>query len=141
MIAKQGWFKRRKYTGWGFSPASWQGWVYLGVLFLPFILMPLFNASAEFQFIFSGVWIFVLILGFIDMAGSVKKDEREIIHEAIADRNSLWVMLAVLAGGIAYQAASGVVRQSMEVDPVILIALVAGVVAKAATNVYLDRKD
>ncbi|MCL4406379.1 MAG: hypothetical protein M1586_02440 [Patescibacteria group bacterium] len=141
MIAKQGWFKRRKYTGWGVTPASWQGWVYVGLLILPIILLPLFKASAEFQMIFSGAWFLVLILGFIDMTASIKKDEREIIHEAIADRNSLWAMLAILAAGVAYQAAVGSVRGTAGIDPIILIALAAAVFAKAATNIYLDRKN
>jgi UDP-N-acetylmuramyl pentapeptide phosphotransferase/UDP-N-acetylglucosamine-1-phosphate transferase len=141
MIAKQGWFKRRKYTGWGVTPATWQGWVYIGLLILPIMLLPFFQVSAEFQLVFYGVWFLILILGFIDMAASIKKDEREIVHEAIADRNSLWAMLAILTSGIAYQAARGAINQTSEIDPVILIALIASVVTKAATNIYLDRKD
>lgn len=32
MLGNPKWFKRRKYSGWGLTPATWQGWVYLGTL-------------------------------------------------------------------------------------------------------------
>lgn len=31
MIAQKEWFGRRKYTGWGVTPKTWQGWVYIAV--------------------------------------------------------------------------------------------------------------
>ncbi len=32
MLGNPKWFKRRKYTGWGLTPATWQGWAYMGIL-------------------------------------------------------------------------------------------------------------
>ena len=43
--------------------------------------------------------------------------------------------------GVAFQAASGAVRGQVEIDPVIIIALAGGLVAKAVTNIYLERKN
>ncbi|MFH0978055.1 MAG: hypothetical protein V1837_02005, partial [Candidatus Woesearchaeota archaeon] len=59
----------------------------------------------------------------------------------IAERNSMWVMLVVLAIGVAYESARSVVLQKFTVDPVIIIALVIGLAVKAISNIYLDRKD
>jgi hypothetical protein len=142
MIAKQGWFKRRKYTGWGFSPATWQGWVYLTVLLLPFALISSIKIVTPAIIVtITAVWFLVLILAFIDIALSIKKDERETIHEAIADRNALWAMLAALIAGIGYEASKGIVEGVAKVDPVILIALASGLIVKALSNIYLDRKN
>jgi hypothetical protein len=141
MIAKKGWFMRRKYTGWGATPATWQGWVYTGALVLPFVLLAAFGASAEMQMTVTTLWIAVLIAAFVDIMQSIEKDERETLHEALAERNALWAMLGILTAGVAYQAAMGAVRQTWEIDPVILIALAAGLIVKAVTNAYYDKKD
>jgi len=142
MIAKQGWFARRKYGGWGFVPKAWQGWVYTAVLILPFIVMAALGISGETQMIVTGIWVIVLIAAMIDIKQSIVLDERERIHEAFAERNALWAIITVLAGGVAYEAARNYTESGLAtVDPVILVALAAGLVAKAATNIYLDKKD
>jgi len=41
MIGKPEWFKRRKYGGWGIFPKTWQGWVYIAAIIIPFMV---FNA-------------------------------------------------------------------------------------------------
>lgn len=141
MIAKQGWFGRRKYMGWGAFPKTWQGWLYISVLILPFILMSLLNASAQTQLIISIVWGAIVVIAMIDIMASLRTDEREKIHEAIAERNALWIMLLILAVGVAYQTAAGIVKDAIEIDPVIIAALVGGLLVKAISNIYLDKKD
>ena len=69
------------------------------------------------------------------------KDEREKIHEAIAERNAMWTMIIVLIAGVGYQAASSTVNKSFMIDPFVIAALVLGLIVKAISNVYLDRKD
>lgn len=141
MIAKQGWFVRRKYSGWGFTPKTWQGWLYTFILILPFILMSLLGASAETQALFSFGWIVVIIIALVDIAKSIKKDERDVLHEAIAERNALWVIILILVLGIAYQVAGSVASGVTNVDPIILVALIGGVITKAITNLYFDKRD
>src|SRR3989344_3475445 len=115
MIGKPNWFVRRKYGGWGLFPATWQGWVYL---------------------------VIFLVADTIDIMIRIKKDERETLHEALAERNALWVIIFILAAGIAYQAAQSAILKGVPyVDPVIIIAIVAGLIAKAATNIYLDKRN
>ena len=142
MIAKKGWFARRKYGGWGATPATWQGWVYTAVLVSPLPLMAAFGASSETQFVVCIVWAAILAVATVDIMKSIEKDERETLHEAFAERNAMWAMVAVLAAGVAYQTAGSVAQgEAVQIDPVIIAALLAGLVAKAVTNIYLDRKD
>ncbi len=141
MIGKHHWFKRRKYTGWGFSPATWQGWVYLLVLVAPILLITSDNSVSKIEIVFLVVWGLIFAIDFIDIMVHLPKDERDRIHEAIAERNALWVIVIVLALGIGYQVSWGIGKNLVTVDPVIIIALVAGLIAKIISNIYLDKKD
>ena len=142
MIGKPQWFKRRKYSGWGVFPATWQGWVYIAVVALPiFLIQTLSFLDDQTKNIIFFVWAAVFCADLIDIMIRMPRDERERVHEAVAERNALWVMIAVLVAGVAYQVASGIVTKSAEVDPVIIAALIGAVAAKAITNIYLDRKN
>ena len=88
-----------------------------------------------------GLWVLVLCFDFFDIMVHLPKDERDTLHEAFADRNALWMMLIVLIAGFGYQTATSVVSKSVHIDPVILIALIAGTIVKMLTNLYLDKKD
>lgn len=142
MIGKPDWFKRRKYGGWGLYPAKWQGWVYIAafVLFIfIFQSIPYWNVTT--RIIVTCAFVLILLIDTIDIMFRLKKDEREKIHEAIAERNAMWIMVFVLAFGLAYQIAQSAVQQKLEFDWVIVIALVLALIVKAATNIYLDKKD
>lgn len=142
MLGKPEWFARRKYSGWGFSPKTWQGWVYILAIIAPILIVTSLPISGRAQTIFMIVWAVIFAIDFIDIILHLEKDERERIHEAIAERNALWAIITVLAFGLAYQAASGIAAYgALKVDPVILIALGAGLIVKIVSNVYLDRKD
>jgi predicted CDP-diglyceride synthetase/phosphatidate cytidylyltransferase len=94
------------------------------------------------RWIIMAILILVLFADTIDIMLKMKKDERETVHEAIAERNAMWVMILVLVIGIAYQTAKSVVlKNSAEIDPIIIIALFSALIAKAVTNYYLDRKN
>ncbi len=143
MIGKPEWFKRRKYGGWGICPKTWQGWVYLAAVIVPFAV---FNAlpfwSEKTRMIVTLAWLAFLAIDISHIMIKMKKDEREKLHEAIAERNALWVMIAVIVIGIGYQTARASVLQNFtNVDWFLVAALFAAVIAKAITNVYLDRKD
>lgn len=141
MIGKPEWFRRRKYTGWGFSPVTWQGWAYVVVMIIPFMVLSYSETVTKMEIVFLIVWAFVFTLDFIHIALHLPKDERDRMHEAIAERNALWVIILVLVVGVGYQAASGAVKGIWEVDPVILVAIFAGLLAKMISNLYLDKKD
>jgi len=139
MIGKKEWFKRRKYTGWGLTPCTWQGWVYTAIMVAPLAIMSFVQVS-ETVLVFILAWFIFFAIDVAYLMGRVPRDERDTIHEAIAERNALWVMIAVLTAGVGYQI-SATLAQGKEawIDPVILIALVSALIAKAATNYYLDK--
>ncbi|MBR9701895.1 hypothetical protein GOV13_03155 [Candidatus Pacearchaeota archaeon] len=142
MIGKPEWFKRRKYTGWGITPKTWQGWVYVAVfvtLIIGFHTIPTLDNTT--RTIGTGLWLLVLGIDSIDIMIHLKKDERNYLHEAISERNAAWYMVIVLALGIAYQGISSGLQQRLYVDPILLIALFGGLAIKAGSNIYLDRKD
>lgn len=142
MLGKPSWFMRRKYTGWGFTPRTWQGWVYILVMILPFIIITEIGNLGKTGLIIMIVWAIIFAFDFIHILLNLKMDEREKIHEAIAERNALWIIILVLVAGLGYQTAVGVAtNNTFMVDPVILAALVAGTIAKIISNIYLDRKD
>lgn len=143
MIGKPEWFKRRKYTGWGITPSTWQGWLYIAVILVPFIIFNnLTFLDNKIRVIFSIIWIALVALDVFDIMIRMKKDERERVHEAIAERNALWIMIIVLVIGVGYQAArAAVLKNVWQVDWFLIVALIAGLIAKSVTNFYLDRKD
>ncbi len=142
MIGNPRWFKRRKYGGWGFMPCCWQGWLYVALmvgLFMLVSFLPFGEGWVRTGVMFA--WAVVFAADAIHIMVSLPRDERERKHEAVAERNAMWVMVVVLAAGVAYQAAASRVEGIGAIDPLILLALFAGLAAKAATNVYLDLKD
>lgn len=141
MIGKPEWFRRRKYTGWGFTPISWQGWLYVAVAIIPLVLLTSFSPMSQWRIVATVVWAVILCIDFINIMIHLPKDERDTLHEAIAERNALWVIIGVLIVGIGYQTATSVVEGATKVDPVIIIAIFAGLFAKMISNIYLDRKN
>lgn len=141
MIGKHEWFRRRKYTGWGFTPVTWEGWVYVVIAILPLVLLMSFSPISQTRIILLVIWALIVGFDFVDIMIHLPKDERDLVHEAMAERNALWVILVVLAIGVGYQVASGAVVGIVKVDPVIIIAIVAGLLVKIISNIYLDKKD
>ncbi len=142
MIGKPEWFQRRKYTGWGIVPKTWQGYVYLAVIIVPFILFQALPYwSARTRTIAMIVWAVIFGIDAIDIMIRMKRDERERMHEAIAERNALWFVIIVLAIGIAYDAASNAAQSIMDVNPFMAAAVIGALVIKIATNLYLEHKN
>lgn len=141
MIGKPQWFGPRKYTGWGFTPRSWQGWAYIALIFLlirGIQVLPVAGDIKLYAMIAVGI---IFAADFIHIVSRMRRDERERIHEAFAERNALWAIMLLLCVGVAYEAASTAASGTYTIDPWIIAALVVGIVVKAATNLYLDRKD
>lgn len=142
IIAKPEWFGRRKYTGWGVSIKTWQGSVYLAGMFLLLVALQLIpNLSTENRLIITGVWVAFLIIDMADVMWKLKKDEREHIHEAIAERNAAWAMMFVLVIGLFIELTYNALQQKLYANPFIIIALAAGIIVKSVTNYKLEREN
>jgi hypothetical protein len=141
MIRKPHWFARRKYSGWGFTPVTWEGWVYVVIAILPLALLMSVSPITQTRMILLVIWALVVGFDFVDIMIHLPKDERDLIHEAIAERNALWVIIAILAFGVAYQVAASAAEKVITVDPVIIVAIIAGLLTKTISNIYLDKKN
>ncbi|PIN68765.1 hypothetical protein COV93_08225 [Candidatus Woesearchaeota archaeon CG11_big_fil_rev_8_21_14_0_20_43_8] len=136
MFARPEWFKRRKYGGWGVYPATWQGWVYILVLLLPFAIFQILGTIDEQTKTYVTLgWVALVLFDIAPVVVTLRKDEREHKIEAIAERNAAWAMVLMLAIGIGYQA---VTKGSFDIF--LIITLFAGVAAKAISNIYLERR-
>lgn len=142
IIAKPEWFGRRKYTGWGVSIKTWQGAVYIAGMFLLLVVLQLIpNLSTENRLVISGVWVAFLIIDMVDVMWKLKKDERERIHEAIAERNAAWAMMFVLVVGLFIELTYNALQQKIYANPFIILALAAGIISKSVTNYKLEREN
>ncbi|BDZ67190.1 hypothetical protein [Methanobacterium ferruginis] len=142
IIAKPEWFGRRKYTGWGVSIKTWQGSVYLAGMFLLLVALQLIpDLSTENRLIITGVWVAFLIIDMADVMWKLKKDEREHIHESIAERNAAWAMMFVLVIGLFIELTYNALQQKLYANPFIIIALAAGIIVKSVTNYKLEREN
>jgi hypothetical protein len=141
MFGKPEWFERRKYSGWGLTPKTKEGWLYLALLFAPFLLFQMLPFwSTEVRIYATAGWLAFMMFDVLDIMFHMKKDEREEMHEAMAERNAAWVMIPVLAIGAVYEAVASSLAQGIpHVSPFIIVALFVGLVAKAYTNWKLER--
>lgn len=144
-IAKPDWFSRRKYSWWGLWVKTWQWWSYvlimIGILILSFKFAEITDMYS--LYFWMTVFFFFILDTFYVMyvLYHSKIDERERLHEAIAERNALWWTIAVLAVGVLYQASLTSVTWKFEIDPIIIIALLFGLSIKAITNYKLERNN
>lgn len=131
MIGNSKWFSPRKYSGWGLTPNCWQGWVYIFAFIIPIAIISNLNIDPNFKNIFSIIIVAILIIDTLHMMTQIKKDEREKLHEAIADRNALWFLLF---GLIVW----AFIKQVM--DPFFIGILLGATAIKALTQIYLRDK-
>ena len=141
MIGKPEWFQRRKYGGWGFHPRTWQGWVYLALIIIPFAIFHSLqfwdNQTRIFVTVF---WVVFLLLDATHIMVGLKRDERESKIEALSERNAAWVMVLILAVGLLYQMISSALQQQIRVDWFLVAALFGGMIVKTISNITLERR-
>lgn len=72
-----------------------------------------------------------MLVDALHLMTQVKKDKREHLHEAIADRNALWFLLFSLIAWVF-------IKQVM--DPILISILLGAATVKAITQIYLRDK-
>ncbi len=141
MIGNPDWFQRRKYGGWGLAPRTWQAWAYIAAFLLPFLLfqaLPYWSTTT--RIVVTAVWLALLLGDTLHIMARLKKDEREYKIEAIAERNAAYAMLTVLVLSILADLIRSGLREELSVNPWIVAALLAGVLAKGISNLVLERR-
>ncbi len=141
MLTKAEWFRKRKYGGWGLTPCTWQGWVYVG------IFVAIITSVQSFSFLNNSLKnaITIILTAFfigdvLRIMATLKEDELEEKNEAIAERNASWAMVFVLATGIIYQVISNNFKSIFDIDPFLLGTLIAGFAAKGISYFILEKK-
>lgn len=142
IIAKPEWFKKTKYRGWDADIKTWQGAVYVAAVIIVFLVLALnpFMDKMD-KVVLIGIWALFFLIDLVDVLWKLKKDEREKIHEAIADRNAAWVMMIVLSLGFFMELIYSVLQKSLYIDPFLLIALIAGIIVKIISEYKLEKED
>jgi hypothetical protein len=140
MIGKPQWFKTRKYGGWGVTPASWQGWTYIAIFIGIVMTVQSLPINEQLRSILATAILILLVVDVIDIMFRIKKDEREILHEAISERNASWTMVFSLTGIFIYKSVLSVINGSHDIDLIFLVPIILGVATKGITNLYLDKR-
>lgn len=144
MIGNSNWFKRRTYTGWGITPKTWQGWAYIVgvVIFIltTYLVIFLLGLDKKYQLIIMLSLMSLVLIDTIDIVLKIRLDERECLHEAIAERNVAWFIIFILCAGLVYQIISSILNKNLYVDPFIVIALIGGSIVKISSFWYLSDK-
>ncbi|MFA5416547.1 MAG: hypothetical protein WC295_13740 [Methanoregula sp.] len=141
MIAKPEWFERRKYSGWGVKPRSWQGWIYTLVMIVPLVIFQAIpNWDTQVRTAGTVLWVAFILLDILPIMVTLKKDEREYKNEAIAERNAAWFMVLILVIGILYEIIISGMNNEFSINWFMVLALFGGVVVKAVSNYNLDHK-
>lgn len=141
MIAKSNWFQRRKYGGWGITPKTKQGWLYILVIMAFLIIfqaLPFWDDAT--RTIVTILWTIFLFIDLLPIIISVEKDELEYKIEAIAERNAAWTMSLILVVGLLYETIFSTINGKMQINWFIASALLGGALIKSVTNFYLEKK-
>lgn len=140
IIAKPEWFERRKYW---IKIKTWQGVVYTGIFFillLTSVLIAIKTESPIFAIIYGLIFAFYIV----DTHGvlwKIKRDEREKMLDAIAERNVAYGMMLILSLGLIFELVYNILQNRVYVDPFIVIALVAGKVIRDLTNYKMEKEN
>jgi hypothetical protein len=147
MIGNPKWFKYRIF-GWGVSPKTWQGWVYVG---LAATIIGFATAASKVLNLgpwIPGIVIAILVADVIHIMTQLSKhqDERENMHQLIVERNCSFAAIVALLAVAMWQTyqnqtffASGGTT-GFPFDTSILIVLGAMLVAKVASTAYVKVK-
>ncbi len=142
MIGKPEWFGIRKFGGWGVRPKTWQGWAYIFVFIIivtGITFIPGLNEITQTYIVLGLTGLFVADIAHVMI--KMKRDERELIHEAISDRNAIWFMLLILVIGLMYESIKAGLNNEVYINPFIISALIGAAIVKTVTIYYLDKKN
>lgn len=140
MIGKAKWFNRRKYTGWGLMPKTWQGVLYVIVIVVVIGFIQSLHFDETLKLILTSIWAVLVVADVLKIMASMKLDEREQKVEAIAERNASWTMVASLALSVLYVTTLGKELKGIDLMPALIFPIAAGVIVKALSNFILDRR-
>lgn len=140
MIGKTEWFNRRKYTGWGLTPKTWQGWVYIGVFVGIIVGLTKLPVDELIKNLGIGITVGILLIDSLHIMASITLDEMETKFEAIAERNASWSMIITAIIVIFIKTANIDSVPVNDLISMLILVLIAGTVVKSLTFYYLIKK-
>lgn len=141
MFANPNWFRPRKYGGWGLMPVTVAGWLYV----IAFVLVVSAISASPLSYLvrqgLTALIVIVFMIDIIDIMIRGKKDERDVQHEAIAERNASWAMVTTIVVAVAYQTLKLTpLWPEIGFDAWLIIVLVIGAAVKGLTYIQLERR-
>lgn len=140
MIAQATWFTRRKYTGWGVSPNTWQGFLYIVAIAGIATGIQMLPVTESTKIISTGVLVAFICIDVLQVMAKLKLDELEQKMEAIAERNAAWAMVASTVLTVLYVSTVGKEMKGIDLVPVIILPIITGVIVKGITNYILEKR-
>lgn len=140
MIAKVQWFARRKYSGWGLTPKSWQGIAYIMAIAAIFAAIQNSPLQETIKIALSGIWLVFILVDTLQVMTKIKMDELEQRIEAISERNASWTMVATIIMSLLYISTLGKDLKGLDLAPVLVLPVLTGAIAKGVTGFILDRR-
>jgi hypothetical protein len=143
MIGKPEWFKYRIF-GWGISPKTWQGWIYVAVIAaLIGVTLSITMTNTIRGWVFGVILALVLLdVGHIMIKLPKVHDERENMHQLIIERNCSFAAIVGLIGVAAFESIQN--RSELMANPGMFpfdvsIAVVLGVmlITKIVSTLYV----
>lgn len=141
MIGKKEWFTRRKYSGWGLTPTTWQGFAYIAAIVIIGVTIGSVPLESTVKTLLSIILVIIFVADALHIMYTIKLDEREAKIEAIAERNASWAMIGTLASLLIYFAVQKITVTGTELMPYIFIPIMAGLFTKAVSTLILERKE
>jgi hypothetical protein len=141
MIGKKEWFARRKYSGWGLTPKTWQGFAYVGAIIIAGYFLGNLPVPSGLKMAVSGIFVTLVIADILHIMATIRVDEREAKIEALAERNASWTMVGALGLLLVYFNYTGGALTGTQLMPYLLFPMVAGMVAKAVSVYILQNKE
>jgi hypothetical protein len=145
MIGKAEWFTYRKF-GWGLSPKTWQGWLYVAVAALILGFITSLSAIDTEKMWIAGIFFAVFIADILHIMMQLPKvsDERENYHQLIIERNCSFAAIGALVGIALWQTYMNrrtlLATGGLPFDYTILIILGAMFVTKVVSSFYVNWK-
>ena len=144
MLGKPEWFTYRS-LGWGITPRTWQGWVYVLVFMSIVFFLVSLPVPADIKNTMIGIFVGLFALDAISVWARLGEhhDERQRLHQLIIERNcSVAAVVSIVAvmGFRSFEARGVLVPGVLPFDH--LLAAVLGVMAitKLVSTIYLRFK-
>lgn len=141
MIGRKEWFTRRKYSGWGLTPRTWQGFAYIGSIVLFGFLLSEAPLPGALKMTISVIIIILVIADVLHIMATIKVDEREAKIEALAERNASWTMVGCLGILLIYFSMVDSSLYGRDFMPFIIFPMVTGMIVKAVSAYILQNKE